>query len=439
MAAAPPLDIRRYLDDMPMSFAQGAAVTMTVVLSAMDGYDVLSMTFAAPAISHAWGIGKGMLGMVLSSGLVGMALGSFILAPLADSVGRRKVVFTGLLLMAVGMLLAAFAHSIPQLAIARVITGLGVGACVAVINPLAAEFSNARRRSLALAAMAMGYPIGGVAGGLLSALLLKFYGWPAVFIAGCCGALVLLPLTAIFVPEPLVYLISRGTADRVDRINALLARFGHGPISAVSVPDAPPRRGYALIFAAPQRRTTAWIMSVNLLFVLAVYYVLSWLPQMVSDAGFPPSTASLVAAEANIVGVVGGLLLGVIARRTTLRWLTGGGLIGLGLSTVGFGLAPASLPFILLAAGLCGFFLYSGAAGMYATLATCFTGEARASGSGFVIGVGRITSAIAPSLAGWLFAAGFGRVGVCAIFGACSVLSGVVLFGGGKDTHERVI
>lgn len=410
-----------------MSFAQVAAVTMTVVLSAMDGYDVLSMTFAAPAITHEWGIGKGMLGIVLSSGLVGMALGSFALAPLADMVGRRKVVFGGLVLMAIGMLLSAFAQSLAQLTASRVVTGLGVGACVAVINPLAAEFSNARWRSFALAAMAMGYPIGGVIGGLVAALLLKLYGWPAVFWAGCVGALILIPLVAVFVPEPLVYLLSRKGDDQLGRINKMLVRCSHRPVAAVSIPAPPARRGYALIFAAPQWRTTALIAGVNLLFVVAVYYVLSWLPQMVGDAGFPPSTASLVTAVANIVGVFGGFLLGAIAKRTNLRFLTAGVMIGLGLATAVFGITPSSLPLLLFAAGMCGFFLYAGAAGMYAILATCFTAEARASGSGFVIGIGRVGSAVAPSVAGWLFASGLGRAGVCAVFGGFSILAGMIL------------
>ena len=162
-----------------MSVVQKAAVAITVMLSAMDGYDVLSMTFVAPAITHAWGIGKGMLGLLLSCGKAGMALGSLILTPCADIVGRRKIVLGTLVITAFGMLLSALAHSLVQLAALRVVTGFGVGACVSVINPLAAEFSNARWRSFAVSAMAMGYPLGGVIGGLLAALLLKFYGWPA--------------------------------------------------------------------------------------------------------------------------------------------------------------------------------------------------------------------------------------------------------------------
>jgi MFS family permease len=89
-------DIRRRIDAAPMSRAQISAVAMTVILSALDGYDVLSVTFAAPAIALDWAIGKAALGIVLSSGLAGMAAGSLLLAPLADIHGRRKLVLASL-------------------------------------------------------------------------------------------------------------------------------------------------------------------------------------------------------------------------------------------------------------------------------------------------------------------------------------------------------
>src|SRR5688500_11534554 len=79
------------LESSPMSGMQVRAVAVTGILSALDGYDVLAMTFAAPGISQAWGVGKAELGLMLSSGLVGMAAGSLLLAPQGDRFGRRPV------------------------------------------------------------------------------------------------------------------------------------------------------------------------------------------------------------------------------------------------------------------------------------------------------------------------------------------------------------
>lgn len=92
-----------------------------------------------------------------------------------------------------------------------------------------------------------------------------------------------------------------------------------------------------------------------------------------------------------------------------------------------FGVTPASLPLLVAAARVCGFFLFGGIAGLYATFALSFTAECRAAGIGFVIGVGRIGSAVAPLLAGGLFAAGLGHAAVSAAFGSRAVLAGIVL------------
>lgn len=410
-----------------MSAAQVAAVAVTVALSALDGYDVLSITFAAPAIALDWGIGKAALGGLLSAGLAGMAFGSLFIAPLADILGRRRLVLGSLGLMATGMLMSSLSTTFTQLICWRVLTGLGIGAMVAVINPLAAEFANARRRALALSLMAMGYPLGGLVGGLASAVLLKAFGWPAVFVAGFVAACVLIPVVLLFLPESLAFLLAKRRPDSLARVNALLMRCGFELGSNLPSEQASDSAGYVAVFARPQIATTVCVTIANLLFVMTVYYVLSWLPQMVAEAGFPASTASFVAAIANLAGIGGGIALGWFARRAGLNRLTVAALVGLGLATAAFGSTPASLPLLIGAAGVCGFFLYGGIAGLYATFAVSFTAESRASGTGFVIGIGRIGSAGAPLLAGWLFSSGLGHGVVSALFGACAALGGMVL------------
>lgn len=420
-------DLRFRFDAAPLSGTQIAALAVTIALSALDGYDVLSVTFAAPAIAHDWGVGKAALGVLLSAGLGGMALGSLVLAPIADVTGRRKLILASLFLMALGMLLSSFAQSLPHLIVWRVVTGLGIGAMVAVISPLAAEFSNARHRTLALALMAMGYPLGGLIGGLLAAALLQLYGWRAVFLAGFVAAGVLIPIVLRYVPEPLAFLLARRRPDSLGRVNRLLLRCGHDAVAVL--PAAPPvaQTGYAAIFAPGQAGTTVKLVMANLLFVMTVYYVLSWLPQMVAEAGFPPSTASLVAAIANLCGTAGGVTLGWRAGHGGLQRLTAATMIGLALATSAFGITPPLLPLLMIAAAICGFFLFGGIAGLYATIAVSFTAEARASGTGFVIGAGRIGSAVAPLLAGWLFAAGFSHGAVSIAFGVSALLAAIML------------
>lgn len=427
MATVNTHELKARIDRSPMSGTQIGAVALTFVLSALDGYDVLSVTFAAPAITTAWGIGKAALGVVLSAGLAGMALGAFFLAPLADSVGRKSMVLVSLVLMAIGMLASAFASTIGELSVWRVLTGLGIGGCAAIINPIAAEFANASYRSFTVAIMSIGYPVGGVLGGLLASVLLTVFSWQAVFLAGFFMAVLLLPIVLIFLPESLAYLLQRSTPDAERRLNQLLRKIGQEPVASMPEVGGSGRRGYRMVFSPDMLGSTIWLTAIHVIYVFNIYYILSWMPQMVADAGFDPASASLVSASANLAGVVGGLLLGWFARGERLRWLASIAVSSLGLASFAFGLTPPSFALLLLAGAVVGFFLFGGSTALYATLATTYPDEARASGTGFVTGTGRISSAIAPLFAGWLFAHGFGRPEVSLIFGSFSILAGLIL------------
>src|SRR5215831_19927716 len=91
------------IDDGAMRVAQWVAVLVTVGLNALDGFDVLSVSFASPGIARDWGIDKAVLGWVLSMELLGMAIGSLTLGPVADKVGRRPTILVCLIGMAAGM------------------------------------------------------------------------------------------------------------------------------------------------------------------------------------------------------------------------------------------------------------------------------------------------------------------------------------------------
>ncbi len=430
-------DPRARLDIAPMSLVQIIAVALTFLLSALDGYDVLSMSFAAPAILKAWGIGKAALGLALSAGLVGMAVGSLLLAPLADIIGRKTMILVSLAVMATGMLASALAPSLPVLALWRVWTGIGIGACVAVINPVSAEFANVRRRPLTVSIMSTGYPVGGVAGGLVASWLLRTHGWPAVFLAGFVASAAMIPLVAVLMPESLAFLLGQRNDRSLARVNAVLARCRQPAIDQLPDVTKAGRRGYAIVFGREQVAATVWITSIFLLLMMAIYFVLSWLPQMVADAGYPPSAASLVSALMSTVGVVGGILLGWLAQRLPLRWLSGGAMGGLGLAIIVLGFAPPVLGLLAASGALCGFFIFSTSSGAYATLATVFPDTARASGTGFVLGVGRISSAIGPLTAGALFAGGFGRSGVSSVFGGIALLgASILMFGWTRFRHR---
>lgn len=427
-----------------MTRLQWVAVALTIALSGLDGYDVLSVTFAGPAILRSWHLGKAALGLLLASGLAGMALGSLAVGPVADILGRRRAILGCLVTMTVGMALSATAPGLAPLIVWRVLTGAGIGGCVAVITPIAAEFSNARWRPFAISAMAIGYPIGGAAGGLCAAALLQSLGWPAIFALGALLALAMLPVTALALPESLAFLLSSPREDRLDRVNQVLSKLGLEPAERLP-PPSKQRRAYGQVFSPAQLPTTLWICSANLLVAASAYFVLSWLPQIVVDRGFSPSSASLAAAVANLSGIVGGLALGAIASRFGPRRPAAICALALGAAIFAFGRIPAVWPATLLCSAACGVFLFASISAIYALLAECFVDAARASGVGFVIGVGRLASAVSPAAAGWLFQAGASPASETSIFAVCALTASLLLLldprksvGGDQNDRDEV-
>ena len=419
--------LRMSLDDTPMRMGQIVVVVLAVLIAGLDGYDVSAMSFAGPVVAKAWAIDKTTLGMLLGCSLFGMSGGALVLSPLADIYGRRPLVLTGLLLLTVGTLLSALSQAVWQLAGSRVLTGLGIGVMVALTTSIAAEFSNKRRRSLAVAATTVGFALGGVIGGLGSAAILRSHDWHWVFGAGAIAGSVLLLGALIVMPESPAFLIDRRPKNALDRLNRVLQQLGVAPLTALPAQTSRPRASYKGLFAPALRATTIRFAAVYLLVVTASYYLLSWLPQLVVDAGFPPSTAGVVMATSQGVGIVAGLLFGLLSARIGPVRLASIGMIGFGLALAAVGYVPPVLGALIAAGSMCGFFLSATTAVFYASLVEAFPPLSRVSGIGFVMGFGRLVSGIGPYAAGVMFAAGFGRSGVSLTFASAAILAGILV------------
>src|SRR5215831_8705378 len=207
-------DPRDVIAESPMSRLQIFVITLTIFLNALDGYDVLSISFASNGIAKEWGVNPGALGIVLSMELIGMAIGSALIGGVADKVGRRRTILGCLVLMAFGMVMATTVHTVVDLSIWRVVTGLGIGGMLAAINAVAAEFSNTRRRHLNVSLMSIGYPLGAVFGGMVVTRLLAGHpeAWRSIFYFGATVTTVLIPVVFFFVPESIHWLARKQPA-----------------------------------------------------------------------------------------------------------------------------------------------------------------------------------------------------------------------------------
>ena len=416
------------LCDGRMRAGQWLAIIVTACLNALDGFDVLSISFASPGIAHDWGVDKATLGWALSMELVGMAVGSVLLGGVADRIGRRPTMLGCLIAMALGMYGAGHAGGIGVLLAWRLLTGLGIGGMLASTNAMAAEYSNDRWRNFAMALMVIGYPLGGVSGGLVVQRILANGSWHQVFMFGSVATVSFVPVVWFLVPESVMFLDKQRAPGALERINAILRRLGHPAASALSpLPAAAPHKSVLDILKPGLLGTTAMITFAYSAHIVSFYFILKWVPKIVVDLGFAPKAAAGVLTWVNMGGALGGAMFGVLATRVGLKGLTVCALVGATLMVVWFGQGAADLSVLTTKATLAGLFNNAGIAGLYLLFARVFPTHVRATGTGFAIGVGRGGAALAPVIAGYLFQAGFGLALVAAAMGAGSLLAAVTL------------
>jgi benzoate transport len=416
------------LAERPMSRLQILAVVISVALNALDGFDVLAITFAAPGISRDWGIGPAELGVALSSGLVGMALGSLFIAPFGDRHGRRPLILLCLVLMAGGMALTATATGLFSLCFWRVITGLGIGGMVATINAVASEFANERRRDFSVAVMTIGYPIGGLIGGFAVADLVEPYGWQSIFIVGAIATAAFIPIVWFLLPESLEFLARLGTSQAHAKINALLDRMGHPRLTGDLAPPRDKARGGSVgeLLGPRFRKLSLMLVAAYFLHIVTFYFFSGWLPKLMSDLGFTTPDAIRTSALMSLGGVIGGSALGWAAPRFGLVRLVMTAMIGTTVTFVAFGMVSGlvALQAIAFVAGAC---VFGGIVGLYALLARAFPPELRITGTGLAIGIGRAGAIVGPLVGGFLIAAGLRIPLAIAIIGTAALGAALIL------------
>ena len=393
------------INDTAMSSRQWIVVVLMVLLNALDGFDVLSSAFAAPGITAEWGIPRSELGVVLSAELVGMGFGSVILGGMADKFGRKNTMLLCLVLMAAGMFLASIAGGVVPMVAYRFLTGIGIGGMLAATNAVTAESSNTVWRKTAIAAYVAGYPLGAIIGGIAaSEWLLPDHGWRAIFVFGGVVTALLIPVVMLLVPETAAYHAGKGNLAGVNKTLAAFKKPAIDTLPVAATGAVKPK--VTDILSNPQLRPVTLLLAFGYMFhTITFYYILKFAVQIVSDypPGYPPSEAATVLTWANVGGFSGSLLFGFVMARLGIRWPTALALLIGSLMVASFGLGRGSLSCWQLATVLTGFFTNAAISGYYAAFARGFPAYARATGTGFVLGVGRLGAAGSPLIAGALF------------------------------------
>jgi len=215
------LDVAAFIDAQPVGAFQVKLLLTCATVLFLDGFDTTSIGYVAPALAKEWNIGKSALGPVFSAGLFGLMIGALFFGPLADRIGRKKIIILSTLAFGVGTLITALVNDVNTLLAIRFLTGLGLGGAMPNTIALTSEFSPHRRRATMVMIMFVGFSIGAALGGLLAAALIPPFGWRSVFVVGGAAPLVLVPILILRLPESVRFLALAGHAHT--RVAQLLA------------------------------------------------------------------------------------------------------------------------------------------------------------------------------------------------------------------------
>jgi MFS transporter, AAHS family, 4-hydroxybenzoate transporter len=371
-----------------------------------DGYDVGSIGWAVPSLTHEWHIAPPAFAVAFLFSNIGIMAGALIAGPIGDRLGRKPLLMGSLAIFAVASLLSAIAPSLTVLSAWRFFTGLGIAGGFAGSTALTGDYAPKRRRAALIMMTFTGAPIGGFVGGQIVALLLhEGYGWPSIFILGGVFPLVLLLLVALWLPESPRYLVARGNLRPHQRV--VLQRLGISPdandIASVDVARGNP---IAMLFGEGYAMLTVLLWVIFFCSLLDLFLFVFWLPEILHLTGMTPSAAVFATSLNAMGGIVAAFYLGfAIDRYGPQRALSLHFAIGVVLIAM---LALMTLPYLAVLA-LCfltGTTVIGSQTASNAACGALYPARMRTSAIGWALGIGRLGGIAAAPLGGFLLARG---------------------------------
>jgi AAHS family 4-hydroxybenzoate transporter-like MFS transporter len=362
-------------------------VILCSLVAFLDGFDTQSLGPAASAITAQIGIQLSAFGLVFSASQVGFLIGALTFSALGDRFGRKRMLIIATAIFAGCTLGTAAVGTYGALLGWRLLTGLGLGAATPNFISLASEFSPPSQRPRVVTIMWAAVPFGGMVGSFASAAIIPRFGWQAIFFIGCAAPLILIPVLMSVMPESAE--IELGRAGGTERAKAARA----SPI--------------AELFTGGRMRSTLLLWGASFMTWMTLVVVAFWTPPLLQKAGMSARAAASVLAFNNAGGVVGTVLIGVILGWIRPHSVLITAFLVSAVLIAAMGMTIGYFPGLAIAAVFAGFFSSAAGGGLIAVAAGAYPADARATGVGWALGLGRLGSILGPLGAGFLVAQGW--------------------------------
>lgn len=423
------MELRDAIRQKPMTRFQWSVVGICILLTLIDGYEILVTSFTLPALTEEWGLTLSEAGLVASIGTLGMGVGAVLLGPLGDRFGRRPQILVSLVLIVIGMVASALAPSFGVFLVCRFVAGLFLGGIVPSINVLVSEYASDAKRGMVMGIYGIGFPLGAALGGFLSIWLIHHYSWHGPFLFSAIATAVLAVVAYFALPESVSYLVEKRPKGAAETYNRIGRRLGVGDQHDLPEPTShriKPSMGKDMWRGVMLKRTILLFTSYALL-IAAFYFANSFTAKLVAASTSDDTIGITAQALVATGGVVGALLFAVFSLRLHPRVVTA---LVMFIGTVAFFLFGTFFHYtslVLVLAVLVGLAANGGVAAYYAISPPVYPTAIRAAAVGQMMGFGRVVAFLAPNIAAFMLSHGLTAPGIYLVYAAVLAVAGVAV------------
>jgi len=380
----------------------------------LSGFVQMIVSYTMPQISTEWGLTKVQTGSLASWTLLGLLIGGTIAGILSDRIGRKKTLILACIIYSIFNLPIYFTNSFETFALFRILSGIGIGACIPVSATINSEFVPTKNRGLFVASTFSWLVAGWVLAGLISIPVVPAMGWRFCYLLAVVPIFYALIL-ALFLPESPHWLVSKG--KKREAINLILAmeRTAKGSIrewnaEEILVPPPPKSVGIIALFSKEYFLATIGLWIMYFMGCVIIYGVTAWMPSLLFEKGFSLSKSYAFSALQNVASIIANAVTGFVSDKIGRKKNI---IFGFGLAAVAVALlAGATEQWLILATCIfLGFANNFALTAVQPLLAETYRTEFRNTGVAMTNAFGRIGGLLAPLMAGYVQQLGVGFSG----------------------------
>lgn len=377
------------------------------LIGVCDGYCMYIFGVTGVNIRESLGFTAVQQGVINSYATWGMTFASAIVGLIADKIGRKRVLVFSVICYSLCTALTGFATEMWQFAIVRFLSGFGMAGVVPVGVATASEYSPSKNRPMLCTLVAMGVSLGMLFAGLFAMWMLPVVSsWRVLYYIAFIPLIV--AIAALTLPESMHILVKKNDRSGIEKVlSSCNDSFRADPANEYVTTAAPEikKAPWTQIFAKDTRRNTIAVWIMYFCNMAIIYGAGTWLPGIMAGAGYSVATGILLfvvfSVGSMIFSPIGGKLVDKFGYKKVM--VADYAITVVSLCLFGLSAHNMALSIILI-------FFAGAASNSCQTIIQPFTGHfydlsTRTTGISWGVTMGRLGSAVAPIVLGFLVAA----------------------------------